>query len=264
MADSVCAPNVTAPTAQMSLARVGLSALALKSIALAFMVLEHFGFYFGPWLPQNSPTILEYLGRLVAPVFVFVMLESMRHTRSRCRYLARLWLAALLMFAGSMAVSAAVKPFSHADPFFREGHNIFLMLAVAASVVACWDGARRMAGLRRAGLIAAALALSAAMVVTEGGLMMLPVLYIFYWFHDRRVTMLGLFSAYSAALFAYGWTSNPEHFWLLEIQWAQITAVPLIALYNGERGRAGFKWLFYGIYPAHLWLFYVVSNLMPR
>ncbi len=57
---------------------------------------------------------------------------------------------------------------------------------------------------------------------------------------------------------------HPEYFWILENQWAQITAVPLLALYNGERGRAGFKWLFYGIYPAHLWLFYVVSNLIPR
>ena len=93
---------------------------------------------------------------------------------------------------------------------------------------------------------------------------MLPVLYIFYWLHDRRMMMLGVFSAYSVALFAYGWISNPEYFWILENQWAQITAVPLLALYNGERGRAGFKWLFYGIYPAHLWLFYVASNLIPR
>jgi len=132
---------VEVPAADRPVAKPGLSALALKSIALALMVAEHFGLYFSPWLPQHTSTILEYFGRLVAPVFIFVMLESMRHTRSRPRYLARLWVAALVMFAGNMAVSAAVRPFSQADPFFPEGHNIFLMLAVAASVVACWDAA---------------------------------------------------------------------------------------------------------------------------
>ena len=137
---------VEVPAADRPLEAPGLSALALKSIALALMVMEHFGLYFGPWLPQHTPTILEYFGRLVAPVFIFVMLESMRHTRSRPRYLARLWVAAFLMFAGNMAISAAVRPFSQADPFFPEGHNIFLMLAVAASVVACWDSARQTIG----------------------------------------------------------------------------------------------------------------------
>ncbi|NTU72242.1 MAG: hypothetical protein HGB10_10565 [Coriobacteriia bacterium] len=242
----------------------GLSALALKSIALAFMVVEHFGLYFSPWLPEHTSTVLEYFGRLVAPVFIFVMLESMHHTRSRSRYLTRLWVAAMAMFAGNMAVSAAVRPFSQADPFFPEGHNIFLMLAVAASVVACWDAAKQAVGLRRAGWVLLSLALSAGMIITEGGLQMLPVLCIFYWLHDRQMMMLGVFSAYSVALFAYGWISNPEYFWILENQWAQLTVVPLLALYSGKRGRAGFKWLFYGIYPAHLWLFYVVSNLIPR
>lgn len=265
LAGSTKAHIIEMRTAEGDATRQGLSALALKSIALVLMVVEHFGLYFSSWLPRYAPTVFEYFGRLVAPVFIFVMLESLRHTRSRPRYLVRLWAAAGLMFAGNMAISAVVRPFSHADPFFPAAHNIFLTLAIAASVAVCWDAARRTPVLlRRIGWVLGALVLSSVMVVTEGGIVLLPVLYIFYWLHDRRAIMLGAFSVYSAALFAYGWISNPEYFWIFENQWAQIAAVPILALYNGQRGRAGFKWLFYAVYPAHLWLFYMVSNLIPR
>jgi hypothetical protein len=36
-----------------------------------------------------------------------------------------------------------------------------------------------------------------------------------------------------------------------------IAALPLIALYNGERGKHSLKYLFYAIYPLHIWTLYV-------
>jgi hypothetical protein len=48
--------------------------------------------------------------------------------------------------------------------------------------------------------------------------------------------------------------------YLLMIPFA-LAVIPLIAIYNGERGLKA-KWLFYWAYPAHLALFAVVSAMI--
>lgn len=47
---------------------------------------------------------------------------------------------------------------------------------------------------------------------------------------------------------------------LLEInfQWMMIFALPFLLSYNGKRGK-GFKKLFYIYYPAHVYLYYLIS-----
>ena len=37
-----------------------------------------------------------------------------------------------------------------------------------------------------------------------------------------------------------------------EGQWMSLATVPLLAFYNGKRGKWKLKWLFYIYYPAHL------------
>jgi hypothetical protein len=41
-----------------------------------------------------------------------------------------------------------------------------------------------------------------------------------------------------------------------------LAAVPLLALYNGKRGKYNLKYLFYIFYPTHLVAIYVISLLM--
>ena len=36
------------------------------------------------------------------------------------------------------------------------------------------------------------------------------------------------------------------------IQWFSLLSLPLLLLYNGERGKHNIKWLFYIFYPVHL------------
>ena len=46
------------------------------------------------------------------------------------------------------------------------------------------------------------------------------------------------------------------------IQWWSLLAIPLLALYNGQRGRWKMKWFFYLFYPLHLVIIYGISQLM--
>ena len=45
------------------------------------------------------------------------------------------------------------------------------------------------------------------------------------------------------------------------IQWYSLLALPLISLYNGKRGRYGWKYFFYIYYPLHLAVIYLISSL---
>lgn len=70
----------------------GLTAYQLKILAVIFMTVDHLGAYgfeipvFGAW---NSH--LRLIGRLAMPLFLFVLTESIRHTRSRTKFLLRLY-----------------------------------------------------------------------------------------------------------------------------------------------------------------------------
>jgi hypothetical protein len=42
-------------------------------------------------------------------------------------------------------------------------------------------------------------------------------------------------------------------------QWYGLLTIPLLALYDGTRGKANIKRLFYLYYPAHLAAIYLIS-----
>ena len=76
----------------------GLTAFQLKLIAVVAMTLDHVGAYCGDisWIaPYASP--LRVIGRIAMPVFLFLFVQSLRHTHSRPRLLLRLYLAGLLV-----------------------------------------------------------------------------------------------------------------------------------------------------------------------
>ena len=88
--------NILAATSIPRLLKNGLTSFQLKWVALVFMTLDHlaaFGFEI-PVIAQHA-TILRRFGRIAAPLFLFVLVQGARHTRSRPRFLFRLYLAGM-------------------------------------------------------------------------------------------------------------------------------------------------------------------------
>ena len=48
------------------------------------------------------------------------------------------------------------------------------------------------------------------------------------------------------------------------IQIYSLMALPILALYNGQPGRKGFKYGFYIFYPAHLVVLWVIAAILER
>ena len=75
----------------------GLNANQIKWIALFFMTIDHIDAYIlavGVGLIQNG--LLSKLGRIAAPLFLFMLTESIRHTKDKRRLILRLYIAGLL------------------------------------------------------------------------------------------------------------------------------------------------------------------------
>lgn len=72
-----------------------LTGFDLKIIGIVFMLIDHIYSYLGYYL--GLPKWVSLLGRFVAPLFVFLMVEGFFYTRNRKKYFIRLFTAGILM-----------------------------------------------------------------------------------------------------------------------------------------------------------------------
>lgn len=226
----------------------GLTGNQLKLLALFAMTCDHVGLQL---LPQFI--LLRIIGRLAAPLFACMIAEGCRYTHDRRRYLGRLLgMAALCQIAYFVAMRSLYQ-------------CIFVTFSLSVCLIYALDNAVR----RRtpASALLAAAALAAAVFITEGlprilmhtdfdvdyGLwgVMLPVL-----------VYLGRGKWEKLALFAVGVSLLGLHYGA--VQWWGLLSVPLLALYNGKKGKQNIGSLFYWYYPAHLIAIYGLSLLLEK
>ena len=117
---------------QLAQSRFGLTGFQLKVIALVLMVLDHIHYFFD--FTGVIPTFFSMLGRLSAPIFLFIVIEGYTHTRSKRKYFLRCWAIGAVM--GAVNYFMAVFGFGRADGFIPQ-NNIFATFAV---LIVLWQG----------------------------------------------------------------------------------------------------------------------------
>ena len=272
----------------------GLDATQLKLIAMGLMLLDHIHYMFIDFAPV--PDWFTVAGRLVAPVFLFLLAESFHYTHSRPRFFLRVWLVSFFMESIQFCMRV-LGMWRRADGFFPI-NGIFMnfpllfcmwqgidwlhtrepkkMLAGAAALAAPWCVHAVLAFLAA---LAPGLALPLTWVgyavvpdwhfITDGGQTYLLEGLVLYLFRGQRRLQLPAYALTALALefFYYRslWQSwTPGFTWAQMFtnvdycQWMSVFSVVLMALYNGRRGK-GYGRLFYLFYPAHVYLLYGLS-----
>lgn len=265
----------------------GLTSYQIKMIAVFFMTLDHLAAY-GSKIPLFTAyyTPLRVLGRIAAPLFLFTVTESVRHTRSRKGFLLRLYLGAV-----GVGLFTAVTNFLFSDSvgMFVQSNILFTFFYVALyitlieqiiSAVREHDGKRGILAI--AGMFAICLVDFACRFLRQIDLIRFgfdlkmsflckdlidsfrplraeySVLFIImgviqyfarnkYW---KTAVLVG-FSIFSlcAGPWAYLLPSSVSQMTGFP-QCCMILAAPFMLLYNGEKGK-GHKWFFYFYYPLH-------------
>ncbi len=232
---------------------------ALKWIAILTMLIDHVGacllevFVMNAY--GNSPLAgwfnreqmmawyefdvkLRLIGRIAFPLFCFLLVEGAVYTRNMGKYMCRLTVFALL----------SEIPFDLAFRnrlFFMGSQNVYLTLVLGLGAVWILKGWRLQPLRLPIGLLLPAFA--AQLLQTDYGAVGVLVIALMYLLRERPWLR-------AVACVAVLVTFN-------SLEWPTVFSFLLIALYNGKRGRQP-KYFFYGFYPGHLVVLWVVGRFL--
>lgn len=193
-------------------------------------------------------TAMRMIGRIAFPIFAFFIVEGIMHTSNLMKYAGRLFVFGLISeIPFDLAVQHRILEFTYQNVMF----TLFL------GVLACWGFetiARQLAiePTKKVGFLPTFLAILMAIMAiflaevlyTDYGGIGVMVILIMYLARNNRNTQLLVGGM--ALVF-----TNPV---------AILGLVP-IYFYDGERGK-GLKYFFYGFYPVHLLLLYVILQVL--
>jgi len=220
----------------------GLTSNALKVIAIIAMTIDHTATVFFPRYCTDIPILfLHVIGRLTAPIMMFLIVEGYHHTRNIKKYILRLFILAI------------VSHFAYRFVFDKTYNTVFDQTSVIWAFML--------------GLI--------ALVISENSKIKMWQKQIII-----GICMFGAFPAdwsSPAALAIFHMGKNRDSFWKKMLclvvciamysiiyfifvnkvyglmQMLIVLAIPILYQYNGQRGTwKGMKWFFYIYYPLHL------------
>lgn len=214
-----------------------LSGNKLKAMAAVFMLIDHIGLSLLPEL-----LVLRIIGRIAFPIYSFLIVEGFFHTRSKKKYIAKITLLAVI----------SEIPFDllcSNTAFDISRQNVLWLFSAALISMYCIE---RLAKKQYGIILTVVLTIVSVCLRFDYGLCGVLTVAAFYLM-KRRKCYWGLCAFVfahlflpSAAVSVFGVT--------LPIQTFALLALPLIYMYNSERGAKNIimKYGFYIFYPAHL------------
>ncbi|MDD2578751.1 MAG: TraX family protein [Eubacteriales bacterium] len=108
----------------------------LKLLACLFMLIDHIGYYWQPWLPDGLASSMRIVGRLAFPVFAFGIAHGYLRTRNPLIYFIR------------MSVFAIITEFLLRTTYawaglLWSGSNVLVTFALAIVMISGWRLASR-------------------------------------------------------------------------------------------------------------------------
>lgn len=226
--------------------RKGLNANQLKLIAIAAMTLDHLTWTIWPGYETAWWVVLFHvLGRLTAPIMWFFIAEGYYYTHNVKKYAMRLfWLAFISHFAYNFCFGMSVIPFTK-TAFNQTG--VVWSLAWGLALLAVNDNKEIKEWQKYI------LTIFICIITFPSDWSCIAVMAILYMganrgnFKKQMMWMMIWTLVYAGVYFVF-----IDRTYAL-IQLGTCLTIPLLKLYNGERGSwKGMGKLFYVYYPAHL------------
>lgn len=239
----------------------------LKYFMMMLMVTDHIW----PFISIESAAFFHIITRCVAVFFAYMSVEAITHTRNKNKYLIHLWVAGILMQITNILMNKYVlfNPWIGFAPYEIK-NNIFLTLAIGATIVYLLSKVKTVSSdIKNVSIFILIIILGMLSLFTEGGFLILPFMIICYLFNDNHKVRNGLLVSLSVILFLNTFLSNGGWYMSL-LTLAQnsnflfISIVPILRLYNGEKGKTSkfTKYIFYVFYPLHLYTIALIATFL--
>lgn len=267
----------------------GFSISQIKWIALIAMTIDHLAAY-GFEIPVFGAhfNTLRIIGRIAAPLFFFALTESVKHTRSRKRFLLRLYFGAvgtgLFVAITNVLFHDSIGRFSQSNILCDYIYTALYIVLIEYMIEGIRSKQWKRSLLAVAGILATGIPHVIVWWIYEfpygkygfspetvwtiqdfaGSFVFSPlaaeytilfvIMGILMYFAGNKYGKAAVLVLFSCLCYFGGKKAILNHFFFLPIfgypQYYMIFAVPFILLYNGEKGR-GSKYFFYVYYPVH-------------
>lgn len=229
-----------------TLGRRGLSAFQLKVLAVVFMTIDHIGaFAFEIPLVERYNSALRIIGRLAAPLFLFLLTQSVRHTRSKGRFLLRLYLAAvgteLFVTAMNLLLGERLRYFTPGNILFTFFYTVLYIVLAEKLAAAARERDGRTAALCLLALAASVLPTVLAEPVRQAVMPAEPSMRTLFLINGLLGALLPAFGAVDYGLgmillgvvLYFAGTKNRQclvFFLFCVLCWAVIVLAPMLGL----------------------------------
>ena len=228
----------------------------LKILALIFMTIDHIGVMLFPGV-----IILRMIGRLAFPIFAYFIGEGIKYTKNRTKYLITLLVFALfcqivyyisdqsLYMSIFVTFSLSVLLAYTVDSAIKnkDVNSIFISIGVFFIVIFISEFLPNI--------------LSDTDFRIDYGIFGILLPLFVYLGKDKKQKIL-YFSVGLLLLLAYTKMSDWIVLSVKKTQVMSLLAIPIMMLYNGERGSKKLKYLFYVYYPLHLFVIYLIGTII--
>lgn len=239
-----------------------MSGTALKLLAFFLMILDHIFQFVG------GNIILTYLGRLSAPIFLFLVIEGYCYTRSKEKYIKRLYFFGLLMGLVDLILNLFVIDVNKPPVF----NNIFALFFVICSILYVFDSNIKDKNkfikwflylqplfiivvscfISNTKYLIFATAILPTVLYVEGSIMFVITGLTLYLLREKPVQRDLAYMVIALSYFPFAEISSGNITILYDrYQWLMVFAVVFFHIYNHKRG-AGYKYFFYIGYPLHI------------
>lgn len=227
----------------------------LKLLAMITMLIDHFGAAFLIFYMNIGDNRLKYhdlyniirgIGRISFPIFIFLLVEGLFHTRNIWKYLLRL---ALFCIISEIPFDLAFRR----QVFDWQYQNVFFTLLIGLAAIALMQYKNKFfknipylnypANI----LIAAAAMLLAHFLKTDYNWAGVLAILAAYWLHSSDLQM------WAVCLVLFFFSSSLEVY--------AIFCIPFIQHYNGKKGHLP-KWMPYLFYPVHLLILWGITSVI--
>ena len=224
----------------MSKFKFSLTNNQLKIIAMICMVFDHVGLVFFPKIE-----LFRILGRLAFPIYAYMIAEGCTHTKNRKRYLGMILAMGILfqlvytIFMGNLyqgiliTFSLSIGLIFAIEGLMKNKNPVYKALMISIIAFIIFFGVVCPYVFKDTGF---------AIDYDIWGI----ILPVFIYFAPTKLLKLFFMLAVLVTM----------AFFNLPRQWFALLTIPLLALYNGERGKFKMKYFFYIFYPLHLVIIY--------
>lgn len=265
------------------------SSFEIKIIALIFMTLDHFGTY---QIFTTDPVLNDFfriVGRIAAPLFLFIVVESLHHTRDKVKFSLRLYVAGIIIEIGnrffedtfnSFGIGNVLPTFFYVALFVttieriiehKNQKSVFISIVclcipfiiIPLNIILCENGYVEVWNT---------ISIFFPSIFTVDYSILFVLLGVaWYYINNKKINciifaILALlcFIVPAEIFFMVPRYFQPIYFNVFELfidtQWCMCLAIPFMLLYDGTKGR-GMKYFFYIYYPVHVYIIIILSHL---